>query len=165
MLENLLGAPPPTPPPGVPELEEGKAGVAMSLREQLQQHRADANCAVCHNKMDGLGFGLENYDAVGNWRTQDGAFPIDAAGTLPNGATFATPAELRAMLRQAPAPFVKALTEKMLTYALGRGLERYDRETVAAIANRVAASDYRMSALIEGIVESLPFQQRRGNLP
>jgi hypothetical protein len=165
VLENLLGAPPPPPPPGVPELEEGKAGVAMSLREQLQQHRADANCAVCHNKMDGLGFGLENYDAVGNWRTKDGAFPIDAAGTLPNGATFATPAELRSMLRQSPAAFVKALTEKMLTYALGRGLERYDRETVAAIASRVAAADYRMSALIDGVVESLPFQHRRGILP
>ena len=162
VLENILGTPPPPAPAGVPALEVSKVGVANSLREQLEKHRANANCAVCHNKMDSVGFGLENYDAIGNWRDKDGAFPIDSAGALPGNKRFSSPMELRAMLRREPGQFVRALTEKMLTYALGRGVERYDRATVLKISNRVAATEYRMSSLLAGIVESLPFQYRRG---
>lgn len=162
VLENILGTPPPPAPAGVPPLEVSKVGVANSLREQLEKHRANANCAVCHNKMDAVGFGLENYDAIGNWRDKDGAFPIDSAGALPGNKRFSSPMELRAMLKKEPGQFVRALTEKMLTYALGRGVERYDRATVLKISNRTAAAEYRMSALLAGIVESLPFQYRRG---
>ncbi|HEU0119709.1 MAG TPA: DUF1592 domain-containing protein [Bryobacteraceae bacterium] len=165
ILENLLGAPPPPPPPGVPELDDSKVGAATSLREQLEKHRASASCSVCHNKMDPLGFGLENYDAIGNWREKDGAFPIDSAGTLPGGKRFSGPMELRTLLSNEPSVFVKALTEKMLTYALGRGVERYDRNAVLKISNQMAANEYRMSSLILGIVDSLPFQNRRGSHP
>jgi len=164
VLENLLGAPPPPPPPGVPELDEKKLAAGASLREQLEKHRASASCSVCHNKMDPLGFGLENYDAIGNWRTKDGAFPIDAAGELPGNRKFSSPMELRTLLSKEPGVFVKAITEKMLTYALGRGVERYDRNAVLTISNRMAASEYRISSLLLGVVESLPFQQRRGTV-
>ena len=162
ILENILGAPPPAPPAGVPPLDDSKVGTDLSLRAQLEKHRTNPNCAVCHNKMDPLGFGLENYDAIGVWRDSDGPFPVDAAGTLPNGKRFQSPAALRALLTEEPAAFVKCLTEKLLTYALGRGVERYDDKTIRQIAGKLAAENYRMSALIGAIVESLPFQYRRG---
>ena len=113
--------------------------------------------------MDPLGFGLENYDAIGRWRASDGSFPIDASGALPNGAKVTTPAQLRQALSADPRQFTRAITEKLLTYALGRGVERYDNRTVQQITARVAQQNYRITALIEAIVESLPFQQRRGN--
>jgi hypothetical protein len=112
--------------------------------------------------MDPLGFGLENYNAIGAWRTMDGKFPVDAAGTLPNGAVFRSPAELKKILREERAAFGRCLTEKLLTYALGRGLEQYDKPTVNSISRSLAAGDYRFSRLLRGIVNSLPFQMRRG---
>ena len=162
LLETVLNAPPPPPPADVPPLDEKPIGVAVSHRAQLEEHRANALCASCHNKMDPLGFGLENYDAVGRWRTTDGAFPIDATGTFPGGRTFSTPAELKAMLRGHLPQFARALAERMLTYALGRGVEPYDRLVVKDLVARTAADEYRIQALVQGIVASVPFQERRG---
>jgi hypothetical protein len=163
VLQNILGAPPPPPPADVPPLDEEAVGSAGSLRQQLEKHRADAMCASCHNRMDVLGFGLENYDAVGKWRTMDGKYPVDAGGTLPNGKSFTTPAELRALLGADLPDFARCLTEKMLTYALGRGLERYDRPAVDSISRNLAVSGFRFQTLIREIVRSFPFQSRRGD--
>jgi hypothetical protein len=165
ILENILNDPPPPPPPGVANLKEEAIGTTMSLRQQLEQHRANPACAACHTRMDPLGFGLENYDAVGQWRTQDGKFAIDAAGTLPGGRSFHGPGELKGILRADRDAFARCLTEKLLTYALGRGLERYDRPAVNLIEQRLAASDYRFSRLVLEIVESLPFGMRHGEAP
>jgi len=162
LLETVLNAAPPPPPPDVPPLDEKDIGVAVSHRAQLEAHRANALCASCHNKMDPLGFGLENYDAVGRWRTKDGAFPIDATGTFPGGRTFATPAELKALLRSRMPQFTRALSERMLTYALGRGVEPYDRLVVKSLVAGAEADGYRIQSLVQGIVASVPFQQRRG---
>jgi hypothetical protein len=159
VLENLLNAPVPPPPPNVPLLDEAKVGTSMSLRQQMEQHRANAICASCHGRMDPIGFGLENFDAVGQWRTEDGKFPIEASGVLTNGQTFNGPGELVDVLAKQPTAFAGAITEKMLTYALGRGLEPYDRLTVKAITSDLAKSDYRFSQLVMGIVNSIPFQR------
>jgi hypothetical protein len=160
ILENLLNAPPPAPPPGVPPLDESKAGQSATLRKQMEEHRKNAVCASCHSRMDPLGFGLENFNAIGAWRTEDGKFPVDASGALPDGRSFSGPAELKTLLKQDRDIFTRAVTEKLLIYALGRGLERYDRPTAGAIAAQVASHDYRFSALVTGIVNSLPFQKR-----
>ena len=165
VLENFLNDPPPPPPPGVANLDEAAIGTTASLRQQLEHHRANPACATCHSRMDPLGFGLDNYDAVGRWRTKDGKFPVDADGTLPGGRTFHGPAELKGILRSDKGAFARCVTDKMLTYALGRGLERYDKPAVNLICNRLAADDYRFSALVMGIVESLPFQMRHGEAP
>ena len=162
VLGNILGAPPPPPPPDVPPLDEAAVGKAASLRQQMERHRSDPACASCHTKMDTLGFGLENYDALGKWRTMDGKFPVDSSGTLPNGKTFVAPAELRKLLEDDMAEFTRCLTEKMLTYALGRGLAPYDRRTVDAIGRKLAATGYHFQDMIYEIVRSAPFQQRRG---
>jgi hypothetical protein len=164
VLQNILGTPPQPPPPDVPALDEAAVGSTGSLRAQLEKHRSNAVCASCHNRMDVLGFGLESYDAIGQWRTMDGKFAVDTSGTLPNGKSFASPAEMRRLLRAELAEFTRCLTEKMLTYALGRGLERYDRRTLDEIGRKLAASDYRFQTLVDGIVGSLPFQSRRGEL-
>ena len=164
VLQNILGAPPPAPPPDVPALDEESVGNAGSLRQQLEKHRSNASCASCHNRMDVLGFGLENYDAIGKWRTVDGKFAVDSSGTLPNGKSFSTPGELRTLLKDELLEFSRCLTEKMMTYALGRGLERYDRRTVNEITRNVAASGYRFQDLVYEIVRSLPFQMRRGEV-
>jgi len=161
ILENLLNAPPPPPPPAVPSLDESKTGESASLRQQMEQHRKNPACASCHSRMDPLGFGLENFDAVGGWRTMDGKFPVDATGTLPGGKRFTGPVELKASLLDSREAFVKGMTDKLMTYALGRGLERADRPVVSAIAGKLPASNYRFSALVLNIVNSLPFQQRR----
>jgi hypothetical protein len=161
ILENLLDAPPPDPPADVPNLDEAAIGSAASMRAQLEEHRKNPTCASCHRRMDPLGFGLENFDAVGAWRTTDGKFPIDATGTLPNGRSFQGPDELRAILVADRDVFARALTSKLLTYALGRGLERYDAKTVKQIAARLPAQNYRFSALVLEIVQSLPFQSRK----
>ncbi len=161
ILENVLNSPPPPPPPDVPNLDEAKAGSAASLRQQLEEHRKNATCASCHARMDPLGFGLENFDAIGSWRAQDGKLPIDASGTLPDGRSFRGPQELKAILRSDRDAFAEGLTEKLLTYALGRGLERYDKPTVKKIAANVAAGNYRFSSLALEIVKSLPFQMRK----
>jgi mono/diheme cytochrome c family protein len=161
VLDNLLDAPPPEPPADVPNLDESKIGSAASLREQLEEHRKDPTCAACHRRMDPLGFGLENFDATGAWRTVDGKFPIDATGTLPDGRKFNGPDELRAILKADHQAFEHCLTAKLLTYALGRGLERYDKRTVSAIVSRLPEHQYRFSGLVLEIVKSLPFQSRK----
>jgi hypothetical protein len=163
ILENVLASPPPPPPPDVPNLDEAKVGTSASLRQQLEEHRKNTTCASCHSRMDPLGFGLENFDAIGAWRTQDGKFPVDASGTLPDGRSFRGPGELKTILKADRVAFAECLTEKLLTYALGRGLERYDRPTVKRIAGRVAANDFRFSSLTLEIINSLPFQMRRGD--
>ena len=133
-----------------------------SLRKRMEQHRANPNCASCHQRMDPLGFGFENFDAVGAWRTQDGKFPIDSSGVLPSGKTFHGPKELKAILKTKESEFRHCLTEKMLTYALGRGLEGSDEWAVDQIANAVAHNGNTLSSLVIEIVKSDPFQKRRG---
>ena len=162
ILQNILGDPPPPAPADVPLLDEGAVGTTSSLRQQMETHRANPACASCHNKMDPLGFGLENYDGIGKWRSMDGKFPVDASGTLPNGKVFATPSEMRAELRSALPQFASCMVEKLLTYSLGRGLAPYDRRTVDAISHDLAASGYPFQTMIYEIVHSLPFQSRRG---
>jgi hypothetical protein len=162
ILNNILGSPAPPPPPDVPRLDEAAVGATASLRQQMEKHRADAMCASCHNKMDPLGFGLENYDGIGKWRTMDGKFPVDSSGVLPNGTSFSTPAEMRAVLKTQLPQFSRRMVEKMLTYSLGRGLGAYDRRTVDEIDRKLAASGYGFQSLIYEIVRSLPFQSRRG---
>ncbi|QJW99190.1 DUF1592 domain-containing protein [Frigoriglobus tundricola] len=163
VLEQLMGTPPPPPPPNVPELEkDGKAVNAGTLRQQMEAHRQNPACANCHAKMDGLGFGLENFDALGGFRTKDGAAPIDSSGELPGNITFTGPAELKAVLLNKKDLFARCLAEKLMTYALGRGLEFYDRRTVDTITTALAKNDYKFSALVTEIVKSDPFRKRRG---
>ena len=164
MLENILGAPPPPPPADVPPLDEAVASTSKSLRQTMEQHRSNAVCASCHSRMDVLGFGLENYNAVGEWRTQDGKFPVDASGTFPSGKSFNTPAEMKVLLLGNLPDFTRCLTEKMLTYALGRGVEKYDRIPVQQIVRQASANNYQFQSLILGIVHSVPFQMRRGEV-
>jgi mono/diheme cytochrome c family protein len=164
ILENLLGTPPPPPPPDVPELVAKKDGKALSLRAQMEQHRSNAVCAACHARMDPIGFALENYDGVGKWRDEDSGMPIDASGRLPDGSEFTGPAGLtQLMVTKYREDFVRTVTEKLMTYALGRGVEYYDNPTVRAIARQAAVDNYRMSSLIVSIVKSTPFQMRRAS--
>lgn len=163
VLDNLLNAPPPPPPPEVPELKEGKE-LTGTLRERMEQHRADALCASCHARMDPIGFALENFDGIGAWREKDAGEKIDAAGELLTGEKFSNHSELLAILaKQKKEQFVRALADKMLTYALGRGLEYYDKCALDEITTRLAARDYKFSELVMGIVKSTPFQKRRGD--
>lgn len=161
VLETLAGAPPPPPPPDVPNLDEAKVGSAASMREQLQQHSKNAVCASCHMRMDPLGFGLENFDAIGAFRTKDGQLTIDASGTLPDGRSFDGPSGLKSILKAQPDVFTESLTRKLLIYALGRGLEPDDDPAVKKIVKNVAADNYRFSSLVLGIVKSDLFQKRR----
>ena len=161
VLETLLGAPPPPAPPNVPPLEENAPGRApASLRERIEQHRENPVCAGCHAPMDPLGFVLENFDAIGQWRDRDAGLPIDASGSVAGGQTIYGPAELREYLLTRDDEFILTLTEKLLSYALGRGLEYYDAPTVRQLVRDAAGDDYRWSSLILGIVRSLPFQMR-----
>jgi mono/diheme cytochrome c family protein len=163
ILENLLGAPPPPPPPGAGDLNESKeVANSESLRKRMEQHRANPSCASCHERMDPLGFGLENFDATGAWRERDGKFAIDASGTLPGGQSFNGPRELRAILKSRSDAFCRCLTEKMFTYALGRGVEPFDQPAVERICQAMAADNYRFSRLVIEIVKSDPFQNTRG---
>ncbi len=159
LLENFLGTPPPPPPPNVPSLKEQSAqsGKILTMRQRMEAHRANPACAVCHTRMDPLGFALENFDAIGQWRTAEGNTPIDASGVLPDGTKFNGPVELRKILLSHPEQFATTVTQKMLTYALGRGVEYYDLPSVRKIT-RAAAPDYKWSSLIVGIVQSVPFQ-------
>ena len=165
LLENLLGAPPPPPPPDIPELgEEGTSAAPATMRERMAQHRASPACATCHAKIDPLGFALENFDAVGRWRAGEpgAAAAIDASGTLPDGAPFDGPAAFRDALLREPwaSEFAATVTEKLMTYALGRGLDHRDAPAVRRILRNARDDDHRWSALILGIVESRPFQMR-----
>ncbi len=161
ILENILGVPPPPPPPGVPELNAAEVGVAGTMRQQLEKHRTNPACSGCHARMDAIGFGLENYDAVGAWRSMDGKFPIDASGTMPGGETFQKPIELKSILKDQKTEFGLCVTGKLLTYALGRGLERYDRPVVRQITRQLEKDGYKFSTLVNEIVGSAPFQMRR----
>jgi hypothetical protein len=167
VLENLLGMPPPPPPANVPSLTpHGQDGKLLSMREQMQQHRSNAVCSACHARMDPIGFALENYDGIGKWRTEDAGSPIDASGTLPDGTRFEGPAGLtQLLLEKYSDQFVRTAAEKLLTYALGRGVEYYDQPTVRAIARDAAREDYCMSSLIIAVVRSTPFQMRRTSEP
>ena len=163
VLTNILGTPPPPPPADVPDLpDRGEDGRAATVRDRLAVHRESPACSVCHAPMDPLGLALENYDAVGNWRTTGEAdLPIDASGQLPDGTTFDGPTGLRSLLLERRDQFVGTLTEKLLAYALGRAPEYYDRPTVRAISQAAASNEYRWSDIIVGIVQSTPFRMRR----
>ena len=162
LLDNILGAPPPPPPPNVPALEEtDAAGAGASVREQMEQHRRSPVCASCHQRMDPLGFALENFDGIGQWRDTDGGGPIDASGLLPDGTAFTGPADFRAALLDRRGEFVRTVTEKLLTYALGRAVGAPDMPAVRRILREAAPDDHRWSSLILGIVESRPFQMRK----
>jgi len=162
VLENILGTPPPAPPPDAPPLSEtGK--ITGTLREQFVKHRQDPACASCHKVMDPIGFAFENYDAIGRYRTKDNSLPIDASGKLETGEPFGNAADLRSiLLNQKREYFTRCITEKMLTYALGRGLEYYDKRTIDGIVARLKGNNYRFNELVQGIVSSLPFDMKRG---
>jgi len=161
ILEEILGTPPPPPPPGVSDLPDSKRDIARgTLRTRLEQHRANPDCASCHARMDPLGFALENFDAIGAWRDRDGDFPVDPSGTLPKGEKFVGPVELKAVLLTRIGPFANCLTEKLMTYALGRGLTYPDHCAVEKVAEGVVRDGGRFSRLVAGIVHSDPFQKR-----
>ena len=162
ILENLLGAPPPPPPPNVPPLEESRSATeVLTMRERMEAHRANPVCAVCHQNMDPAGLSMENFDAIGRWRADDGGAAIDASGSLPGGEAFEGVAGLRRALLDRPEVFVRTMTEKLLVYALGRGVEHTDAAAIRTIVAAAADDDYRLSALILGVVRSTPFQMRR----
>ena len=166
ILENILGAPPPPPPPNIPELQEAtRDGKPLTMRQRMEAHRANPACATCHARMDPLGFALENFDAIGGWRATEADLPIDASGVLPDGTQFEGASGLREVLLSRREEFVRIVTEKLLTYALGRGTEYYDAPAVRSIMRKAAPSDYRWSSLIVGIVKSTPFQIRRSEEP
>jgi hypothetical protein len=162
LLTNILGAPPPPPPPDVPALKEnGEGGAAPStVRARMEQHRSNPVCASCHARMDPMGFALENFSAIGKWRTTEVGAPVDASGAFPDGSRFTNPAEFRAILLTHREEFVTTVMTKLLTYALGRGVEFYDMPTVRSII-RTAGPEYRWSSLILGIASSVPFQMNR----
>ena len=159
ILDNILGTPPPPAPPGVPELEKGE--LVGTLRQQLEQHRANPACAACHKQMDPLGLALENYDAIGRWRTTDRGSPIDASGELPTGEKVTNPGDLIRLVRdQKSEQFVRTLTEKLMTYGTGRGLEYYDRCAIDQILANASKNDYRFQELLLGIITSDPFGRK-----
>ena len=162
VLENVLGTPPPPPPANVPELEpDADSGKVLAMRERMEQHRANPVCASCHRIMDPLGLALENFDAVGRWRAHmPGGSAIDASGAMPDGTAFDGPADLRTLLVRKPEQFATVVTEKLLTYALGRGVEYHDAPAVRQITRGAAADDYGLASLVVGVVNSTPFQMR-----
>lgn len=162
ILETLLGTPPPPPPPDIPALKaQNHDGKLLTIRGQMEQHRSNTVCASCHARMDPLGFALENYDGIGKWRASDAGTTIDPSGKLPDGTRFVGPAGLRqALLDGHRDEYLQTVTEKLLMYALGRGLEYYDRPAVRAIVRQAARDNYRLSSLISAIVTSTPFQMR-----
>jgi hypothetical protein len=162
VLERILGTPPPPPPPNVPPLEGKKEAKPATLRQQLEQHRANPDCTGCHARMDPIGFGFENFNAIGRFRDKDGDLPIDAAGELPGGQKFNGPDELKIILKNKKELFSRNLTEKMLIYAAGRGLDFYDRRSVDGILAELQKNDNRFHSLITAIVQSDPFRMRRG---
>ncbi len=166
ILEEVLGTPPPPPPPLVATLPaDDKVKEGLTFRQRLEKHRENKNCAACHDRLDPMGFALENFDAIGRWRTEVDQQPVDARGVLTNGEEVNGPVELKAALLRRKQLFLRHLTEKMLAYALGRGLEHYDILSVKEIAERVAKSDYRATALVVEVARSYPFQWRRGEQP
>jgi hypothetical protein len=162
LLDNLLGMPPPQPPADVPELEtKDKDGRVLSIRTQMEQHRKNPSCAVCHVRMDPLGFALENFDAVGQWRTVSDGTPVDASAEFFDGTHFEGVKGLRQLLLSHREAFINTFATKLLTYALGRSVEHYDYPAIRQITRKAATSDYRWSGIILGIVNSTPFTMRR----
>jgi hypothetical protein len=162
VLETLLGDEPPPPPPGVPGLDATqKSHGDLPLRKQLELHRADPGCNACHKVMDEIGFGLENFDAIGRWRDKEGSFPVDSSGKLPSGEEFRGPTELVSILAGQQEKFRRCVAEKLLTYALGRGVEYFDRCAVDQIVTRLENNDSHFSELVVGIVLSDPFRLTR----
>ena len=163
MLGNLLGTPPPPPPPNIPALrtESQQNGKALTMREAMVQHRANPMCGSCHGRMDPIGFALDNFDAVGRWRTTgESGTPIDASGALPDGSTFTGVVGLREYLVSHPAQFITTMTENLSTYAVGRTLEYYDASVVRKVVRDAAGDNYRFSSLVLGIINSTPFRMR-----
>jgi hypothetical protein len=161
VLENLLGTPPPPPPPDVPTLQDNAAGTQpKTLRQRMTQHRANPVCATCHKVMDPIGFALENFDAVGAWRTEEPGGPIDTSGELADGTRVDGVVALREAILRRPRNFVSTMTEKLLTYALGRGIDYRDQPAVRTVVRGAAAGDYHFSSLVLGIVNSRPFRTR-----
>jgi hypothetical protein len=162
ILENLMGAPPPAPPPEVPALTDNAEGaVPKSLRARMELHRENAICASCHKIMDPIGFSLENYDPVGRWRTEDSGAPIDASGKLADGTEVNGVVSVRNAILARPEIFVSTVTEKLMIYALGRGLNPSDMAAVRHIVHEAAPDNYRLRSLILGVVRSVPFQMRK----
>ena len=165
VLEELLGTPPPPPPPdagGLPAEDAPKNG--LTFRQRLEEHRKKPQCAGCHARMDPLGFGLENFDAIGRWRTKIGGEPVDATGVMSTGEKFTGPAGLKRLLLERKDEFAHNVTERMLAYALGRGVEFYDSPAIKTISDRLKADGYRSSTLVMEIAKSYPFQYRRNNV-
>jgi hypothetical protein len=163
VLENLLGTPPPPPPPNVPTLESSRR-LTGTLREKMEQHRANPSCANCHSLLDPIGFGLENFNAIGAWRDEDNGRPVDSAGQLTTGQQFKNANELTGiLLGDKRNQFVRCLSGKLLTYALGRGVEFYDKPAIAGIMTSAAKDNFAFQSLIQAVVESVPFQKRRGD--
>jgi cytochrome c553 len=167
LLENILGAPPPPPPPDVPPLDESTSalGPQSTMRERMERHRANAQCAACHARMDPLGLALENFDAIGGWRTVEANKPIDSSAALADGTKFSGPIELQRVLLSRGNEFVTTVADKLITYGVGRGMESYDRPALRQIVKRTTADNYRWSSLIQAIVESTPFQMRLAPSP
>jgi hypothetical protein len=170
VLQNLLGVPPPPPPPDVPDLEVAKADAAgnaatPSMREQMERHRADPACAGCHTLMDPIGFALEQFDGIGTWRTTDGPNTIDASSVMYDGTKISGPADLRNFLLSYGDQFARTVTEKLLTYAVGRGIEYYDMPVVRKIVRAAEKDDYRFETLILEVVKSDPFQMNSKAAP
>jgi hypothetical protein len=164
VLENVLATPPPPPPANVPPLQEEEMGSrkSMTMREKMAVHRANPVCASCHSMIDPAGFALENFDPTGRWRDRDDSFKaLDTTGTLPDGTKFSGLRDFRQALVAHPDRFASNLTEKLLIYALGRGIEPYDQPAIRTIVRDAGKSDYRFSSIVMGIVNSLPFQMRR----
>jgi hypothetical protein len=161
ILSNILGVPPPPPPVTPPPLKEHVTGKANTMRERLAEHRDNPACSGCHKLMDPVGFSMENYDAVGRWRNAEDGVPIDTTGGLPDGSKFEGVAGLQQALLSRPEVFAGTFTEKLMTYALGRGVEYYDAPAVRNVVRGARTNDFRFSSFILGIVNSTPFQMRR----
>jgi hypothetical protein len=161
ILDNLMGAPPPPPPPDVPPLSDSAGAKALTMRARMEQHRANPVCAACHKVMDPMGLALENFDAVGAWRTDDNGERVDASGQLTDGTKIDGVIGLRDALLKRPEVLVTTTTEKLLTYALGRGLEAQDMPAVRAIVRDAKSDGYRFASLIEGVARSTPFRMRK----
>ena len=161
ILTNMVGLPPNPPPPNIPALKEkSDSGKPTTLRERMEQHRSNPTCAGCHDAMDPIGFSLENFDAVGQWRTLDEGVKIDPSGTLFNGVKVNGPVALRQALVKKPEIFTGVLTEKLMTYALGRGIQYYDMPAIRAILREARGNNFRFSSIVSGIIRSTPFQMK-----
>jgi hypothetical protein len=160
VLDNILGSPPPPPPDDIPALVEANLGETASMRQRLEQHRANPACAACHDSMDPIGFALENYDASGAWRTKDGNFDVDSSAQLPDGRRLEGAKGLKQAIRGKSDAFVEHFVDRLMTFGIGRGFYKSDRPFIQQVAREAAAHDYRFSAIVSAVVNSRPFQMR-----